>query len=301
MTYAIRTQMLSKSFAGVKAVNNIDLEVQAGSIYGYIGANGSGKTTTIRMLLGLIKAGSGTIQILDKEIPQSFHLVAPYLGVVPGEIRLYEELTGRETLDYFQGFLKSKATLREKLLADFKLNGKDLNKKVRYFSQGMKQKLLLIQAMQHNPDLLILDEPSERLDPLIQQTLYSYIADFQSRGKTIFFSSHNLAEVEKVCDYIGILKDGRLLVQDKISVLKKRLPRMVKIKFSENINPKDFESDKIMIEGFNNGTLILKVDGPMGTLLNLLKKYNVTDLDIPESSLESFFMGYYRAGENNAQ
>jgi len=297
MTFAIKTKSISKYFDDFKAVDSVDLQVPQGSIYGYLGANGSGKTTTIRMLLNLLKSDSGTIEVLNKSLPKYFKNVAPQIGIVPGEIKLYEELTGLQTLDYFQGFLPGKPTMRSRLTSDFNLQKNDLNKKVRYYSQGMKQKLLLIQAMQHNPDLLILDEPSERLDPLIQNILYEYLKDFQSRGKTVFFSSHNLPEVEKVCDHIGIIKDGQLLVQDKIEDLKGKLPRIIKIAFKEKINPAEFKSNSFSIVQSANKSIELKINGPLEPLMQVLKKYDVQDLEIPESSLESFFMKYYAGSE----
>ena len=293
MNLAIETKSITKSFGDFKAVDAVDLQVPQGSIYGYLGANGSGKTTTIRMLLNLLKTDSGSIEVLGEPLPQSFNTVAPRIGVVPGEIKLYEELTGLQILDYFQGFLSGKAVLRSQLTSDFKLEEKDLNKKVRYYSQGMKQKLLLIQAMQHDPDLLILDEPSERLDPLIQNILYDYLKAFQARGKTVFFSSHNLPEVEKVCDHIGIIKDGQLLVQDKIEDLREKLPRKVKISFKKKINLAEFNDPSFSIIQSNDKSLELKITGSMAPLMQLLKKYDVQDLEIPESPLESFFMKYY--------
>ena len=300
MHYAIHCRSLTKYFDNFIAVDRVDLKVPAGSIYGYLGANGAGKTTTIRMLLDLIRADSGSIEMLGHKLPKSFGRLADKIGVVPGEIRLYEELTGRETLDYFQGFLPSKPVLRENLLRDLKLKMNDLDKKVRYYSQGMKQKLLLIQAMQHNPDLLILDEPSERLDPLIQQVLYQYISDFSNQGKTVFFSSHNLPEVEKICDHIGIIKDGRLLVQERIEDLKARLPRQIRIYFKGNFKMSDFKKlPGVSITNHDKNLLELSVEGELGPVLQTLKKYDATDLDFPESSLEHFFMSYYQ--DNNGQ
>ena len=247
MQYAIKTQSITKTYNGQKAVDNVAIHVPESSVYGYLGANGAGKTTTIRMLLNLIKPDFGSIEMLKYPVPDKFYTIAPRIGIVPGEITVYEELTGRGLLDYMQGFLKREAVFRKRLLDDFKLSTRDLNKKIRHYSQGMKQKILLVQAMQHNPDLLILDEPSEKLDPLMQNVFYSYISEFKQKGKTIFLSSHNLPEVEKVCDYIGIIKDGQLLVQDEISELKERLPRLVKITFKQDVNPEDFKLNGITV------------------------------------------------------
>jgi beta-exotoxin I transport system ATP-binding protein len=297
MNYVIKTNQLSKTYKGHKVVDRVNIEVPAGSVYGYLGANGAGKTTTIRMLLNLVKPDNGSIEIFGLKIPKLFTGIAHRIGVVPGEVTIYEELTGYEILDYFQGFLKEKAVLKEQLLFDFKLNDRDLNKKVRHYSQGMKQKILLVQAMQHDPDLLFLDEASEKLDPLMQNIFYQYIRDFKNRGKTVFLSSHNLPEVEKVCDKIGIIKDGRLLIQDNIENLKKDLPRMVKITFNETVNLNDFKVESIRIVKSIDNQLDLKIKGPLEPLLKILKKYKTHNLEIPESPLESYFMEFYKTDE----
>jgi len=295
MNYAIKTSNITKIYHSHKAVNQVNIEVPPGCVYGYLGANGAGKTTTIRMMLNLIKPDDGQIEILGNKLPEYFNSITRRLGIVPGEITLYEELTGYEILNYFQGFLHSEALLKDQLLADFKLSHKDLNKKVRHYSQGMKQKILLVQAMQHNPDLLILDEPSEKLDPLMQNVFYEYIREFRNKGKTIFLSSHNLPEVEKVCDNIGIIKDGSLMVQDKIDELKKDLPRIVKLSFKEKANPQDFKMEGITIIKAAESQLDLKIKGPLESLLKILTKYKTHNLEIPESPLESYFMEFYRS------
>ena len=273
MDYAIRTNQITKTYAGQKAVDSVSIQVPAGSVYGYLGANGAGKTTTIRMLLSLIKAESGSIELLGKPVPADYNRIAPKIGIVPGEVLLYEELTGYEMLNYLQNFLKEPPVLRDQLINDFKFSQKDLHKKIRYYSQGMKQKILLIQAMQHNPDLLIFDEPSEKLDPLMQNVFYDYISLFKKQEKTIFLSSHNLPEVEKVCDQIGIIKDGKLLVQDKIDYLKKQLPRLIKIRFKDDINAEDFNRDFLTIVHSSQNKLEIKITGPLESLMDMLQKY----------------------------
>jgi ABC-2 type transport system ATP-binding protein len=301
MKYAIETQGLIKKFGDFVAVNDVNLQVPVGSVYGYLGANGAGKTTTIRMLLGLLAASGGTVSVLNHPVPKEFNAVRRRLGVVPGEIRLYEELTGREFLDYFQCFECKEPKLQKQLLSDFKLPEKDLDKRIRHYSHGMKQKILLIQAMQNNPELLILDEPSERLDPLIQHKLYQYINQFKSEGKTIFFSSHNLPEVEKICDYIAIIKDGKLLVQDRIDSLKNRLERKIVIQFAKPVDPKIFNSNKYKVLNHSENEITISIKGPLNELMEQLKKYDVYDVTFPESSLESYFMKYYMNGINNGE
>lgn len=299
MDYAIKTSQITKTYKDQKAVDEVNIKVPTGCIYGYLGANGAGKTTTIRMLLNLIKPDVGAIEMLGMRIPYHFDSITPYIGVVPGEITLYEELTGYEIINYIHGFLDVDPVLKNQLLSDFKLNDRDLNKKVRQYSQGMKQKILLIQAMQHNPDLLILDEPSEKLDPLMQNVFYEYIREFKNKGKTVFLSSHNLPEVEKVCDNIGIIKDGRLLVQDKIDELRKDLPRIVRITFNDPINQKDFEIDSVSIIKVSDSTLDLKIKGPLEPLMKILQNYKTHNLEMPESPLESYFMEFYQTEVNS--
>jgi len=296
MNFAIKTSQITKIYNTQKAVDDVNLQVPGGCVFGYLGANGAGKTTTIRMMLNLIKPDAGSIEILGKSIPDEFNAITNKIGVVPGEITLYEELRGHETLTYFQDFLKTEPVLKERLLADFKLNKRDLDKKVRHYSQGMKQKILLVQAMQHNPDLLILDEPSEKLDPLMQNVFYDYLREFKNNGKTVFLSSHNLPEVEKVCDYIAIIKDGRLLVQNKIDDLKRNLPRVIKLTFKQKINPQDFDLETVNIIKAEEKALNLKISGPLEPLLTVLKKYKTYNLEIPESPLESYFMEFYKTG-----
>lgn len=294
MEFAIKSEQLTKIYASQNVVENVNLRVPYGSVYGYLGANGAGKTTTIRMLLSLLKAHRGSIEILGYSLPGGFPFIAGRIGYVPGEIILYEELSGIEFLDYLQNFLGKKPSFRERLLSDFKLEKRDLTKKIRYYSQGMKQKLLLIQAMQHNPDLLIFDEPSEGLDPLIQGVLYNYISEFKEQGKTVFFSSHNLPEVEKICDHIGFVKDGRLLVQEKLADLKKRLPRIFKISFNEKINQEDFSTHSFEIMVLKEKELWLKLNGPMEPLMKILNRYKVYNIEMPSTVLEAFFMDYYK-------
>ncbi|HHM01892.1 MAG TPA: ABC transporter ATP-binding protein, partial [Caldithrix abyssi] len=273
----------------------INLQVPSASIFGYLGANGAGKTTTIRMILNLQKPTEGTVSLFGRP-QEAFGAIAPRIGVVPGEVRLYEDMTGLETLDYFQSFLEGPPLLRARLAEALKMSSSDLTKKVRAYSQGMKQKLLLIQAMQHDPDLLILDEPSERLDPLIQMRLYELLADFKSRGKTVFFSSHNLPEVERICDHIGIIKDGELIVQDEIETLKKKLPRTIRVTFRREMPAGELEKSGLNFTVLSPRQADLHIRGSFEEVWPRLCKMPLSNMDMPESPLESFFMDYYRNG-----
>jgi len=292
---AIQCRRLSKKYGSFTAVKQINLQVPSASIFGYLGANGAGKTTTIRMILNLQKPTEGTVSLFGHSTKE-FGRIAPRIGVVPGEVRLYEDMTGLETLDYFQSFLDGPPLLRTRLTETLKMTSSDLTKKVRAYSQGMKQKLLLIQAMQHDPDLLILDEPSERLDPLIQMRLYELLADFRSRGKTVFFSSHNLPEVERICDHIGIIKDGELIVQDEIETLKKKLPRTIRVTFRREMPTGELEKSGLNFTVLSPRQADLHIRGSFEEIWPRLCKMPLSNMDMPESPLESFFMDYYRNG-----
>jgi ABC-2 type transport system ATP-binding protein len=293
-TTTIETENLTKLYQQDRGIRNVALRVQAGSVYGFLGANGAGKTTTIRALLCLLRPDSGTIRIFNEEMPSQARRIFDRIGVVPGEIHLYEELTGLQLLDYFQGFIRRKPVMRRELMEAFSLSENDLGMKVRQFSQGMKQKLLLIQAMQHDPDLLILDEPSERLDPLHQQVLYEYILTFKKRGKTVFFSSHNLPEVEKICDQVGIIKDGRLKVQQPVEALKKQIPRTIEIWFEEPFDKNDFIREGIRILEARSDYLRLELTGDMRSLIQICHQQKVREIIIPAPSMEKLFMSYYQ-------
>ncbi len=295
-TPAIHCQQLTKKYGSFTAVRQIDLRVPPATIFGYLGANGAGKTTTIRMILNLQRPTEGTVSLFGRPA-REFGRIAPRIGVVPGEVRLYDDMTGLETLDYFQSFLSGPPLLRARLTEALKMSSTDLTRKVRAYSQGMKQKLLLIQAMQHDPDLLILDEPSERLDPLIQMRLYELLADFRSRGKTVFFSSHNLPEVERICDHIAIIKDGALIVQDEIESLKKKLPRTIRVTFRREMTTAELEPTGLNFTLLSPRQADLHIRGAFEDIWPRLCKIPLANMEMPESPLESFFMDYYRNGQ----
>jgi len=249
---------------------------------------------TIRTLLGLLRSNKGKIRMLDAKIPRQLQRIIEKIGVAPGDIHLYEELSGLQFLDYLQGFLKGEPKRRKELIEAFGLSELDLHKKIRYYSQGMKQKILLIQAMQHNPELLILDEPSERLDPLHQQVLYDLLKALKEKGHTIFFSSHNLPEVEKICDHVGIIKDGELLIQHSVADLKKNIPRTMEIWFDADYDLKAFTHDQIRIVRSEDRYIKLEFSGDIDFLTKKCAELKIKDIVIPAPSMESLFMQYYK-------
>jgi len=217
----IRTENLTKYYGNNLGIENLNFEIKKGELFGFLGPNGAGKSTTIRLLLNLLKPSSGKAFLFGKEIQKNYQHLFRRIGNVPGELKLYEELSGKQFLHYMNSFNRKKPILRDELLHAFQMNNQDLEKKVKQYSRGMKQKLGIIQAMQENPDLLIMDEPSEGLDPINRNILYDYLIRFKNDGMTIFFSSHNLAEVEKISDHVGLINDGKFIALEPIIDLKK--------------------------------------------------------------------------------
>lgn len=294
----IETKNLSKTYRGTKtpALDKLNLSIKEGEIFGFIGPNGAGKTTTIRLLLDLIRPTSGSAKILGLDISNNSVLIRKNIGFLPGEIYLQEGLNGKDTIAYFLAF-------KEKVERDYldyliKKFGLEINKKVKNYSKGNKQKLAIILALMHKPKLLILDEPTSGLDPLNQQIFYNLIAETKKWGTTTFLSTHLLNEAEKICDRVGIIKDGKLLKIEDIDDFKKKNIRDIHLDIKESIPLSAFEIKGIKkVERTTFGYHIVTV-GKNGNILKKLSKYNLEDIKVAEPSLEEIFMHYY--GEKDA-
>ena len=228
---------LTKTYGNLIAVKNLTLSVHTGSIHGFLGPNGAGKTTTMRCCLGLLKPNSGSINIFSLPVSSKIVTILKHVGYIPGDVSLYTYYTVKQLFDYFQALHSlDKAPLRKSLIERFDL---DESKPVKSLSKGNRQKAGIILALMHDPDLLILDEPTAGLDPLLQAEFYKLMTELRDRGKTIFFSSHILSEVDRICDEVSIIKNGELVTTDHISTLAKRIGRKLVLKFRDNeqINP----------------------------------------------------------------
>ena len=227
---AVVTQGLRKRYGPHEVLHGIDLRVPSGSLYGFLGPNGAGKTTTIRVLLGLLRASGGKAQVLGRDSWRGGSGLRAAVGYLPGDVRFYDHLTGRATLRFMNAARGGESGEEIRRLAEaFDLI---LDKRVRDYSRGMKQKLGLIQALMHRPDLLVLDEPTVSLDPLVREALFAELRGVAREGRTVLFSSHTLGEVERLCDWVGILRDGRLIEQQRIEALRARAMRRVEILFA---------------------------------------------------------------------
>ena len=210
----IKTQGLTKYYGKTKGIEDLNLSVKQGEIFGFLGPNGAGKTTTIRLLLDLIHPSSGEVEIFGWNVHKNSLFIRQRIGYIPGELNLYPNMKGQDLLNYLIGFYNgSNPVFVSELIQRFKL---DLSKKIRTYSKGMKQMLGIIQAFMNDPDLLILDEPTAGLDPFMQQEIYNLFRETKNKGKTVFLSSHNLYEVQKICDRAGIVREGRLVAIENI-------------------------------------------------------------------------------------
>jgi ABC-2 type transport system ATP-binding protein len=294
---AISIQRLTKRYGKVAAVKDLQLEVREGEIFGFLGLNGAGKTTTIRMLLDLLRPDSGTASILGCDCQREGLRVRAQIGYLPGEVGLYGEMTGREVLALL-GRLHGPAIdpqYRRQLQERLDLPDSDLRRRVREYSTGMKRKLCLIQAFQGDPPLLILDEPTEGLDPLIQESFYQLLFDVRQRGRTVFMSSHVLSEVVRVCERIGLIRRGELALLAAVNELHAMAQRRVFVTFSADVagGPEGLPPHYELVEAAPRAWNI-KVRGPLGPLISSLAGLPVLDLDVEEAKLEEVLLRYYR-------
>ena len=287
---SIKINSLVKDYKTFKALDGIDLEVKNGEFFGFIGPNGSGKSTTIKLLLNFIYQTSGEAQIFNLDSKKESQAIKDLIGYVPSEVNYYKNMKVKEILDYSLSFKKNKD--REKLdkLCDiFEVN---LNKKVSDLSLGKKKKIAIIQALIGEPELLILDEPTNGLDPLMQKKLFEVLVEENKKGTTIFFSSHNLNEVQKFCDRVAIIKDGKIIDVKEINKENDLTASKVIIKTDDNLenilkelNITDYKKEE------NETTFIYESD--INLLIKSLQNIRLYDLKITEPSFEDTFIKYY--------
>lgn len=295
MDNVIHMENLTKIYSGtVPALDSLNLDVQRGEIFGYLGPNGAGKTTTIRLLLDLIRPTAGQATILGMDARNDSVAIRQRVGYMPGELNLWDKQTARQIIHFIgqaRGGYDSRYVheLAERLQFD-------LTKKVRGYSTGNKRKLSLILALMNKPDLLILDEPSGGLDPLMQQTFYQMMQDVSAEGRTVFLSSHILSEVQAICDRVGILRNGKLEAVQRVDELTHTDFRHITLRFREPVTAALLTS----VPGVSNVRVDGKVAklqllGEFDPLLRAITGQYVEDIEVMEPSLEEVFLKYYGA------
>jgi ABC-2 type transport system ATP-binding protein len=296
----IDTAKLTKYYGKQLGIEDVDLEVKRGEVFGYLGPNGAGKTTTIRTLLDFIRPTCGSATVFGLDVRQSSVDIHRRVGYLNGELALYNNMTGEDLLKYLgnlRGGLDWKY-VRE-LAARFQC---DLPRRIQGLSLGNKQKLGLLQAFMHKPELLILDEPTNGLDPLMQHEFYDLLTETKKEGRTIFLSSHILPEVEKVCDRVGIIRQGKLVTVETIETLKSHSVRQLEIHFARAIPKEKFSNvpgiRDILVQ---DKLLTCNVVGSLDALVKAAAQFEVINIISHEPSLEDIFMTYYNEGKNNVK
>lgn len=290
MKAALEIKNLAKYYGDILGVKNLNLELEKGEIFGFIGPNGAGKSTTLRCIMNLINKSQGEIYINGILFDKDNTSLKEIVGYLPSEINLYEDLTVQEILNYHQSFYKKDLSKnRNKLVKLFKL---DENKKIENLSLGNLKKLGIVLALMHEPEILILDEPTSGLDPIMQQTFYNLLLEEKKKGTTILYSTHVLNEVAKICDRVGIIKEGNLLKIESIENLHKLNLFYVTI-ISEEVNKiiKELKLNKYEI---NNNLIKFRNTIDINILIKALSKFKINKLLIEEASLEDIFLHYYK-------
>ena len=293
---AIATIGLSKRYGPVRALEALHVSVREGEIFGFLGPNGAGKSTTIRLLLGFLHPSAGEGRVLGLDCKHDSVAIRRRIGYLPGGIALYDSLTGAQLLDYLAR-LSGRAPVRRAELCDRLERSHDTQGRlVRDYSRGMRQKIGIIQALQHDPELAILDEPSEGLDPLMQRAFYEILDRLKAEGRTIFFSSHVLSEVERVCDRVAIIRQGRLVALEGMAQLRARLKRTVDMRLAGPpplLHGVAGVSDLRIAEG----RLTCHVEGDLRPFLAAIVGAPIVDLTIEPARLEEAFLEFYEGQE----
>jgi ABC-2 type transport system ATP-binding protein len=283
---------LTKNFGAVSALRGVSFSVAPGEIFGYLGPNGAGKTTTLRIILGLARATSGRVLLFGREPVDARSRLD--IGFVPGDLRLYGEMTALATLAFFARFRRTPPVLRAQLLDAFALDETTLKRRVKFLSHGTRQKVGLIAAMQHDPALLLLDEPSNGLDPIVQHALREILRDFASRGRSVVLLSHILSEAESVCHRVAIIRQGEIVALESIERLRANVVRKLTARF------RGAAPDLTSVPGVSRAErhgdeAVLWLRGDPAPILKAVAAADVRDLVFPEPELEDIFLGYYQS------
>ncbi|MBL8133729.1 MAG: ABC transporter ATP-binding protein [Anaerolineae bacterium] len=292
----MHVERLTKYYGKTPAVHDLGFDIFRGEIFGYLGPNGAGKTTTIRLLLDLIRPTAGHAQILGMDVHRQSAAVHRQIGNLPGELGLWRSLTGWDVVEYLGGLRGDvprayAGELAERLALD-------MTRKVGDYSSGMKRKLGLLQALMHKPAVLILDEPTNGLDPLVQQTFQKMMQEVRDEGRTVFMSSHVLPEVEHICDRVGILRDGKLETIQRISELKSVRFRWMTLHLADVENHLAVQTAFARLPGVSdvkveNGGVRFRVTGELDAVIKTAAGYHVIDMEYVEPDLEDIFLEYY--------
>ena len=293
MTAAIRTHGLCRDYGPVRAVTDLDLVVEPGQVFAFLGPNGAGKTTTIRMLLALQRQTSGRAEVLGLDSGRDYVEVHRRTGYLPGELALYPRMTGRQQIAWYAGA----RGLRDLSLAKALAERFDavLDRPARELSKGNKQKVGLILAFMSRPDLLILDEPTSGLDPLMRSEFARLVREVTAEGRTVFWSSHELDEVQRLADRVAIIKQGRLVATETVENLRASTPQTVTARFARPVDPAPFAAiGGVSVTACDGAAVQLRVTGAIGPVLRAVADHDPVDFTAQHAGLDELFLAYYR-------
>jgi ABC-2 type transport system ATP-binding protein len=292
MTAVIELDRLTKRYGSARGIEDVSMTVAAGEVFGFLGPNGAGKTTTIRTLLDLLHPTGGAARVFGLDSRRDALAIHARLGNLPGDFAYEPRLSGRELVTYLaelrgvQGLGRAEA-LAERFHAD-------LDRPLRELSRGNRQKIGLVQAAFHDPELLILDEPTGGLDPLMQEAFLTFVGEERERGHTVFLSSHELDEVERVCDRVGIIREGRLIAVEDVAEVTGRSYRHVTLEFAERVDPDEFRRLPGVIDLAPDGRRIsFKATGELDPVIKAAARHTLTDIELVHPALEEVFLTYY--------
>lgn len=293
--YAIQTRGLLKNYGPVAALRGLDLKVRRGEVFGFLGPNGAGKTTTIRCLLDLIRPNGGSARVLGMNPQTQPVAVRAQVGYLPGELHLYDNVNVEKALRFFNILRDGRADWNYVRELSDRL-GLNLDSTIKNLSKGNKQKVGIVQAFMHRPELLMLDEPTSGLDPLVQQEVLGLVQEARDRGATVFFSSHILSEVEEIADQVGIIRAGQLVEVAATATLIERDLHRAQVRFKEKVDTSALEKvpGVQMLSGDDGLSATMQVEGEMDALIKALSAYPVSRLETERPSLEEIFLVYYR-------
>lgn len=294
MRSAITASGLTKFYGDAPGIIDLDLDIAEGEVFGFLGPNGAGKSTTIRTLLNFLYATSGSATVLGLDIEKDTVEIRRRTGYLPGDLALYETMTAREFLLYFANLRKVDTLANVSQLADrFEL---DLDRRISDYSTGNRQKVGLVNAFMHEPELLILDEPTAGLDPLMQQEFQHLINETRAAGRTVFLSSHILSEVDRVADRVGIVRESRLIAVDTVEAFKAAAQATISLRFTEAVDPQAFESldDVTSVSQRNDGhVIVVTISGSVDSVIKKAAEYQVESVSTRDDELEEVFLTYY--------
>lgn len=295
-TNVIEIRQLTKDYGNNRGIFEVSLSVKKGEVFGFLGPNGAGKSTTIRHLMGFIQADQGSCQINGLDCLRDHARIQQTLGYLPGEIAFMDDMTGLEFIK-FMAKMKGMTDLTRayELIERFEFNPEG---KIKKMSKGMKQKIGIICAFMHDPELLILDEPSSGLDPLMQNRFIELVLEEKQRGKTIFMSSHIFEEIERTCDRTAMIKDGRLISIEELQTLKASKHKTYQITFATQELAEQFMDEGVECKQVESTVIKVVPRNNLNYLLATLSRYDIIDLDITKPTLEELFLHFYGGDES---